>query len=286
MTIAAPIFGFDNRFDEATVTVGSNQALADALKDRNTGLAWESASTNADDTWIEATFAETVVLSLAGLFLVNLTTAAQYRLQAWSDAAKTSSVLDTGLQDVCPPDTPWPSRSWSRFNLWSGKPAEREWRRRRRKVIVPFSGPTQVRVVRFDLLDPANPDNLVRVARPFLGDAIQPAHQMDLGYERGLTPYFQAETAPSGARDVSETRPGLSVRGTLSWLSEGEFARFHDAFVLMGATGEVVWVPHPDDLSSIQRDAMLGTLVTPRPVRRIRNGEEPYSVNLAIEEWM
>lgn len=283
---APPIFGYDNRFDEATVAAGSNEAGLAALFDRALGEAWESADAATASTWISGTFAYPVSIALAGLFGINVGVHARYRFRAWSDTGASDLIFDTGTLDICPVLTPLAARSWGRLDFWTGKPPARDWKRLRRKIVVPLADSTQVRAWRFDIEDEANEDGLVRISRPFLGDAIQPGVGLDLGYELAMTPYFQAAVAPSGARDVSETRPGLRARGTLSWLTEGERGRFLDAQVLVGATGEVVWIPHPDDPALIQRDAMLGILGQPRPPRRARNDDEPHTLDIEVQEWM
>lgn len=287
MSVAVPpIIGFDNRFDQATITVGSGGARAARMKDRNIGLAWESEGTDPAVTWIEGTWPAPVTIALAGLFGINLSVLADWRFRAWKDLEKTELIHDTTVTEICPSTTVFDERLFDRPDFWTGKPPQRWWQRLRRKIIAPLPQPRAVRCWRFDLFDANNPDNVLRVSRGFIGDAFIPRDPFDLGYQRGINPYYQESVAPNGAREVSETRPGSQQSPSFSWLTRAERGRLQDMLTLTGATGEAVWIPHPDDPVSIQRDAMLGTIENPRPIVTNRNGSEPDSTDFTFREWM
>lgn len=280
---ASAILGFDNRVDDATVTVASAEERAGRLQDRSLGEAWESETTDAGDTWIELAFTTPQPARLVSLHGTNLTTEAQYRVQAWLDGGKTDLVYDSGLLDVCPPLVPLDARDWGRLDFWSGKPTARDWRRRPRSVIHPLPGVRRALVWRISLLDQGNADDTVRVARPFLGDAIQFRSTMDLGGTLGFETFAQTQQGPGGQREGSEARPGRLASVSLSWLSEGERGLLIDAMTIAGETGEVVWVPHPDDAAKLQRESWLG-YVRARTLRRVRNAQDTSGLAAEIRE--
>lgn len=280
---ASAILGYDNRVDDATVTVGSAEARAGALQDRSLGEAWESQGTDPADTWIEFAFATPQPARLVSLHGTNVTVQSQYQVRAWLDEEKTDLVYDTGLLDVCPPLIPLAARDWSRLTFWSGKPTSREWRRRPRQIIHPLPGVRRGVVWRVDLLDEGNPDDTIRVARPFIGDAMQFRNTMDLGSSISMQTFAQVQEGPAGEREGSEARPARVTRLSLSWLNEAERGLVIDVITAMGETGEVVWIPHPDDGPKLQRESYLGILRS-RELRRVRNHEDTSGLTVEIRE--
>lgn len=280
---ASAILGFDNRIDDATVTVASAADRAAALQDRSLGEAWESETTAEADTWIEATYERPVPARLVSLHGTNLSVEAQYRVQGWLDAGKTDLVVDSGVLDVCPPLVPVSERDWGRLDLWSGKPTARDWRRLPRSVIHPLPGVRRAKVWRISLVDEGNVDATVRVARPFIGDAIQFRNTMDLGMTLGWETFAQVQQGPGGQREGSEARPGRSASIALSWLNEGERRLMISAMTIAGETGEVVWVPHPDVPAKLQLESWLG-YIRSRTLRRVRNSEDTTGLAADIRE--
>lgn len=280
---ASAILGFDNRVDDATVTVASGAARAAALQDRSLGEAWESETTDPADTWIELEFDTPQPARLVSAHGTNVSVEAQYRVQAWLDAGKTDLVYDSEVREVCPPLVPVALRDWGRLDLWSGKPTARDWRRRPRSIIHPLPGVRRAKVWRISLLDAGNGDGTVRVARPFIGDAIQFRNTMDLGGTLGFETFAQVQQGPGGQREGSEARPGRLASIALSWLNEGERGQVLDAMTIAGETGEVVWVPHPDDAAKLQRESWLG-YIRSRTLRRLRNSEDTSGLAAEIRE--
>ncbi|MEQ8396416.1 hypothetical protein [Thalassobaculum sp.] len=280
---ASAILGWDNRVDDATITVGSSPERASALQDRSLGEAWESDGTDPADTWIEFAFDKPTSARLLSLHGCNVTVQSQYQVRVWEDAGKTDQVYDSAVTDVCPPLIPMAARDWSRPALWTGKPTSREWRRRPRQIIHPLPAVRRGRVWRIDVLDDLNPDATIRVARPFLGDALQVANTIDLGSELSFRTFAQVQEGPSGQREGSESRPARSTRFSLNWLNEAERGLVIDLLTTMGETGEVVWIPHPDDGPKLQRESYLGYLRS-RSVRRVRNATETSGLSAEIRE--
>lgn len=280
---ASAILGYDNRVDDAVVTVGSTPGRAAALQDRSLGEAWESTGTDPANTWMEFAFADPQPARLISLHGTNVTVQSQYRVRAWFDAAKTDLVYDSAVLDVCPPLIPLTARDWSRLEFFTGKPSSRVWRRRPRQIIHALPGVRRALTWRVDLFDDLNPDGTVRVARPFIGDAIQFRNTFDLGSSLGMQTFAQVQEGPSGALEGSEARPARRTRVALSWLNEAERGLVIDLITLAGETGEVVWIPHPDDGPKLQREAYLGVLVA-REVRRARNHEDTSGLSAEIRE--
>lgn len=280
---ASAILGYDNRVDDATVAVGSAPERAGALQDRSLGEAWESDGTDPADTWVEFTFDNPQPARLVSLHGSNVTAQSQYQVRAWLDVGKTDLAYDSGVLDVCPPLIPLAARDWSRLTFFSGKPTSREWRRRPRQIVHPLPTVRRALVWRVDLLDHGNPDGTVRVARAFIGDAIQFRNTMDLGSSLSMQTFAQVQQGPSGALEGSEARPARATRIALSWLNEAERGLVIDLMTAMGETGEVVWIPHPDDGPKLQRESYIGFLRS-RELRRIRNHADTSGLSAEIRE--
>lgn len=278
-----PILGYDNRVDDATVTVGSAEERAAALQDRSLGEAWESDGTDPADTWVEFAYDKAEPVRLVSLHGTNVTVQSQYQVRAWLDPEKTDLAYDSGVLDVCPPLIPFAARDWSRLTFWSGKPTSREWRRRPRQIVHPLPAVRRGAVWRVDVLDDGNPDGTIRIARPFIGDAIQFRHNRDLGSELGFQAFAQVQEGPGGQREGSEARPARTTRISLSWLNEAERGLLIDLMTAAGETGEVVWIPRPDDRPKLQRESYLG-FVRARSIRRLRNGEDTSGLSAEIRE--
>ena len=279
------LIGFDNQVAEAAITAGSAVAGMDAAKVQNRDLwdVWRSAGLTPAQTTLTAAFPSVVTVKLFGIFALNVSTAATWRITAKLDGAE---VYDSGEIVLGPIVVAMADREWEDDNFWTGQMTEGAWQRRRRIGLHPeVSG---VRADRFEIAiaDADNPDGYLEVGRLFLGNVLQPTLTIEWGYHARLETRATELVSPAGHRSVSEPRPSRAARFTLPALTDGERERLLDLLADHGQTGEVVWAPFPDDAVAMQRESFLATIASGHGAVTRFPGSYGHTANFDVKEWV
>jgi hypothetical protein len=260
---------------------------AEKIQNRDLWDVWRSSSTASGGTWIEVTFERDVTLTLIGAFGLNVSTGAQWRVQTWADSGKADQTYDSGTVDLCLWQLAIEDRDWASDNFWIGRPDQEDWQRRRRLGILPLGGGKKCRLARFEIFDANNPDGFVEMGRLFLGNSIEPDINMAFGYQTGVAPKAVQLEAPTGHRSVYENRPGRTASLKLDSLRDSERDRLLDMFADHGETGEVVWVPDPEDGGALQRQSFLATLARGHSViTRYPDSTYKHETSIQMREWI
>lgn len=116
------------------------------------------------------------VVQLVGFVDHNCTTAAQFRVTGWHDAAMTDPLdgADTGLQDVFPAYASTKALRPEDSNWLTGKPTERMLERFPRICFAIMDRPKFCRYLHYHVFDPYNPDGHLDVSRAWASSIFQP----------------------------------------------------------------------------------------------------------------
>ena len=167
------LIGFDNRIAAAAVNAGSavDGMGAEKVQNRDLWDVWRSAGLTPAQTTLTAVFPGVVTVKLFGIFALNVSTAATWRVTAKLDGAE---VYDSGEIELGPIVVAMADREWEDDNFWTGQMTEEAWQRRRRIGLHPEVGGVRGDSFEIAITDADNSDGYLEVGRLFLGNVLQP----------------------------------------------------------------------------------------------------------------
>jgi hypothetical protein len=275
------IIGYPNRADGATISAGSWEPTLPAANMADAEVPKVARSTDATlaSTVFNIDLGSTQLLRAFALANHNLSAAATWRIMLGSTAGA-SDIYDSGqlaawtmaFNDI----VEWESASW-----WLGVAGD-EYLRSPYPALFAAPDAYSARHIRIEITDTSNVDGYVQIGRFFAGGAIQPTYGMSWGLQNRQRDLSTIDRAESGAMWATKRRVLRSTSFELNWLTPTEASYIHEMQRVVGTTGEVLWLPYPDDLGESQRYGMLGTLSELSPI------EHPFfnnrSLALRIEE--
>ena len=117
------LIGFDNRIAAAAVSAGSavDGMGAEKVQNRDLWDVWRSAGLTPAQTTLTAVFPGVVTVKLFGIFALNASTAATWRITAKLDGVE---VYDSGEIELGPIIVAMADREWEDDNFWTGQMTE------------------------------------------------------------------------------------------------------------------------------------------------------------------
>lgn len=275
------ILGYPNRANSATITGGSWLAGLPVTNVGNKELWKVARSTNAltTSTIIKLDFSTAKTLGCFALVNHNLSASATWRIKLGTTDGG-SDVHDSGWKSIWLMSfddiVEWESVSW-----WLGVAGD-EYLRSPFAAMYITADIYSARYITIEINDTANVDGYVQVGRVFTGGYVQPATNPDYGLQDGYSDLSTLDQAESGATWTTERRRLRYTSFVLSGLTQTEAGYLYEIQRLLGTTGEVLYLPYPDDLGESQRYGYLGRLSELSAI------EYPYpkirSLPLKIEE--
>lgn len=286
--MANAVLMYDNIADSATLNPvggpnGSWESAMPITKLQTTDKYELARTTNAAEasTKFAFQFATEVPVAALGLGNVNASVAAAFRWKGYSDAF-TTATYNSGVVEMYPIGTmPLGSVDYGTEGFFEGKPTEAELARFQRNIMHLLPGVVFARYWTFELFDSANAAGYFTAGRLFVGNAFQPAKNMQFGY--GMEPSATNTTvsrAKSGNRFFNEERPDISFPIAFPRITEDEAMRVLDLQALAGIHGEVMFRFDPDKPEYWFRRSLMGRLARLSPIvhRHYNNFEVAFQI--------
>jgi hypothetical protein len=264
------MIGFPNRVD-AGILAGGSWAPKLPLKNLQTRLLGEVArSTDVAlaSTQFNLDLGRSRKVRILSWRYHNFSINAKFRARAYSDAAHTLLIDDSGWLPVWKVIFGLNKLEWKHESWWG-----RKYTSEQRKLyvpelihILPVGKYARYWLIEFD--DGANPAGFVQIGRMFIGDAWQPTINMSYdGSSLAWESTTGVETAISGAEFFDRKFPARVQRVALNMLDEDEV--FSSAFEIQGQGGidqEILWIHDPDDTTQAIKRQFTARMRTLSPV--------------------
>lgn len=238
-----------NRADTGTLSAGSYNASFPLvnLQDLNVDKPARSSSAASANTRFKLDLGSARSLRTLVLAMHNLQSTATWRVRGSTSVIDFPDVgtfpYDSGnipaLQMTFQGDTP---SDWgSRYNL-----------------MLAFAA-VSIRYLLVEIFDTTNPAGYVELGRLFVGTGLQPAVNPTT-LQEGRKAFDTVTFSASGKKyGIANNRPRWT-RISLDVLTQSEADYLHELQDEVGVTGEVVYVPDPDDMPYSQRYGFLGNM--------------------------
>lgn len=256
------IISFPNRVDECTLSGGSWEVTLPLtnLQDRIISKVARSTDDALASTKFDAALTKDRPIRVVVLVKHNISTAGLYRIRGSLVSDFSSTVYDSGWQDV------WAANSsltidWEEDNYWDGLPTAEDIEGFNANLVHVLDYPIVARYWRIEIDDTTNADGYVEIGRLFMASQWQPPTNMVYGAALGYDTTTSIDAALNGTEYFDSRTNFRTFRFTLENLSYDEgHARALEAFKRLGIDNEVFIIPDPEDTTQMLRRAFLGRL--------------------------
>lgn len=263
MTNRTPgIFGIRNWADDGVLSGGSWLTALPLANLQNRQVKKRARSSNAalTSTKFFADLGAPQGVRIAALIAHNLTQDATWRVRlSQTDATLATSDYDSGWLDVYPPIVPFGLLPWGLFN-WGQALSTSELGLFGGYAIIVTSDVQVAQYALVEISDTANPDGYVQAGRFLLMDAFEPLRGQEFGWSMQHVDPSTSREARGGQRWFNTLNKYRVCSLALGALSQDEQWGQVDLIDRMkGTTGEILFVPLPDDAENRFRQAIFGT---------------------------
>jgi len=282
------VFAYGNLIDYATLSGGGwvGSLPLTNLQDRRLGAVARSNSASPAATQFDIAFSTTHLFRVIGLINHNFSQEAQCRIRFSNDPTFTTSVADSGWQDVWPTVYPFGTLPWGAENWWTGQYSADELGSTTKSLVYILQGSTNAQYVRVEISDPTNADGYVQIGRVFCADGWQPVRNVT--YDTSSLAWEDptgVQEALSGAEYFDPRTKRRIVRCGLDAMTEDEAMGV--AFEIqrrMGISGEILFIWDPDDTTHALRRQFLARFRTLSPIQN--PGPDRWSTAFEIKELL
>jgi hypothetical protein len=247
--------GWPNRTTEgsASVSGGSWLAALPAANVLSREMTDVARSNGLGSVVLDFDFGSPVARTLQAFALGNhnISRGGTWRIQM-GDTPGGAEVFDSEEIAVWRLDFDTGEPDWGENNWWEGN-YDDEY------VGHPFSAlyfaPQQYasRYLRITIYDDYNLNGYVQLGRVFAGIGIQFEYDRMSTATSGWESLSQVETSRNGTDYYEENRAYRVEQFSVDWISAGSpFRQYYEMQRRLGVTGEVLWMPDPDDLEASQ----------------------------------
>lgn len=245
-----------NLADVATLTVSSAALPAANMQDVGRSVVWRSTGKTAEAIYILLPSA--MALDTVALIRSNLTGTAQWNVHFYSDAAWTT-LLDESGGLTAVPSSPYTEFGWGYAGLGGDRSFPQQsvyWR--------PASTPN-VRSIKIDLVDTANPEGYIEVSRLVVGKRWSPNN--NFSYKAKLSFLDQGRQARSEDGTLRSDAGASSRRlaFNLDWMNDADRAYFGEIQRYCGLKRDLLASLYPGDATyfRLAQYTMLAKFVAP-----------------------
>lgn len=263
------LIAYPNRADESALSNGNWTAALPLANLQNRIISRVARTIDASNasTRFDLALAKPRLIRVFAMVNHNLSGLAQYRIRAYSDAAYTNLVADTGVTDVWPVVYPSGILEWEADNFWDGRYLDEDKVGYNLTLIALLPTAAFAQYYRFEFFDASNPAGYVQIGRVFLASEWQPVVNMDMGASLTYESKTVVDEAIGGAEYFDRRTPFRVARFTLSWMSEDEgYTRAFDLQRQIGMDGEVLYMYDANDTVHKLRRSFVGRLRTLGPL--------------------
>ncbi len=268
----------DNQGDAATMT--ASPAVTASLPVTNLQTQPRASvmrTTSAADQEIKLSWAAARILSAVALVRHNLTSAATWRVQIYSDAAWTTLTYDSGAVAAAPGkalgDLSWgiDPLGASVFTGWSYAFSS--------LYFAPVAGQSAI----ITLSDAGNPDGYMQASRLFVGAHIEPQYNPSYGFKLGWKENTVTTRTDGGSLRSDPTVPYRTLSASLDWIAEEERASLLDALRQVGKRQDIWISVFPGTGGARERDYSMAAKVVTLP-DIVQPSYGVYGAQLDLEE--
>lgn len=264
------LIGWPNRAAGATLSSGSWTGLANL----NNSNYWEVArSTNASpaNTVINIDIGSVKALRAVALAAHNLSANASWCIKLGTSAGA-SDIYDSGNQAVWAMAFDTESFVWEDQFWWEGYTASDDYQGSPHLACWPLPTWYSARYARIEITDTANPAGYVQIGKLFVGGGVQP--DIGVGYDglsESWTDASDLVTSASGDESFVPKRRLRQAQVRFGHITAGaEFQALYEMQRRQGLSGEVLFLPEPNNIAECQRRGFIGRLAELSPI------EYPY----------
>lgn len=268
------ILGFPNRIDSSTLSGGSWQASLplNNLKDRRLSKVARSVDALVASTKFDIDLTTDRPVKMLVLVKNNLSLDATYRIYGSNVSNFSTTVYDSGSQEVYPAVYDSLSLEWEDNNFWSGKldiefldsVAETS----NLSLIHVLPTVTMARYWRVEITDTTNPDGYVEFGRCFIAGQWQVTNNILYGASLG----YETSTSVEESLDNTEYFDVRKLYRVFRFeLESYDYNEGHQKLLeisrQVGVDKEVFVVADIDDVENLYRRSFLGRLKTLNPIQ-------------------
>lgn len=213
----------------------------------------------------------------------NMSPGSTWRARAYSDAALTTLVYDTGVQTIIGDVIDWSSSvnwlEWEDPGFWYGLLETLDELPQFAFHIAAQAQNAQYWLI--EVFDTANADGSIDIGRLMIGKAFRPSINYGEDNALSLIPLTDMEESLGGLRTYWERGQRRAYRCAFGWLDEDEI--FGDVFRMMlraGISRQVFVVPDPDDAEFGSRRSFLATFKQLNPIQQLLIARGTTAVDL------
>jgi|18_taG_2_1085343.scaffolds.fasta_scaffold12317_2 hypothetical protein len=267
------ILGYPNRASSANFSGGSWRASLPIsnVKDRRTLKLARSTNALEASTQFDIDLTQARNISLFALRRHNLSEDSTVRILASSDSSFSSTVYDSGFNEVYPAVFDTLELQWEDSNFWMGKPKSEDIERFVTLYLLVLPVITQARYWRVEIKDTSNPDGYVDIGSVFVSDKFEPDVNVIYGASIQNTNRTTVSESQSGVEFFDQREQKRVARFTLDNMSYSEgYQKAFDSTQILGVDGEVLFSMDTDDKANLMRNSLVGRYVSTNPLTFVR----------------
>jgi hypothetical protein len=243
-----------------------------------------STSAAATSTWFDVMLPTAQPVGGIVLGPANVTAAATARIRAFTSAAYSVTLYDSGVIPFPGAAAEFVDLEWEDEAFWDGD--IRGFGDALSGAYLFHLPPTIVtsRFWRIELFDQANPQGYLNIGRLLIGRRWRPEYNYDEGDNSlSFEVLTDQEESRSGTKFFNPRATRRVFQFSFSRLPDTiSFAEVFRIVVRSGLHNQVAVIPNPDDPNTFQREALLGTLRQPPSLRRYSMPQ--FATSFVIEE--
>lgn len=277
------IIAFDNRADEANVNGGyafPTTPLSN-LKNRKLHKVWRSANLDLESTQFYINFDTQALFRVVALIAHNFSLEASIRIRAGNDPTFSTTLYDSGWEQIWPAVYPSQSLLWEDENWWTGQYTQRQIDSYNKHDLIRDLGEVyRCQYFLVEINDVNNPAGYVEAGRLFIAGGWQPVYNIETGAKLSWQDPSEIQIALSGAETYDRKTKFRTMAFTTPNMTEDE--AMTQAFELMGTqgvTGEVIVIWNPEDTVHSIRRMIYGRMETLNPI------DFPYPIDNNQAAW-
>jgi len=263
------LIGWPNRAPGAVLSGGSWTTLGN-LNNSDYWRVARSTNANVGSTIISIDLGAIYPLRAIAFAAHNLSQSSSWRIKLGS-TANNNDIYDSGNQAVWAmsfgADYQWEDQFW-----WEGYTASDDYGNSPHLACWPLPNWYSARYARIEITDTANPAGYVQIGKLFIGGGVQPA--IGVGYDglsESWTDTSDLVTSASGDESFVPKRRLRQAQVRFGHLTaDAEFQALYELQRRQGLSGEVLFLPEPNNIAECQRRGFIGRLAELSPI------EYPY----------
>lgn len=263
------LIGWPNRAPGAVLSGGSWTTLGN-LNNSDYWRVARSTNANVGSTIISIDLGAIYPLRAIAFAAHNLSQSSSWRVKLGS-TANSNDIYDSGNQGVWAmsfgADYQWEDQFW-----WEGYTASDDYGNSPHLACWPLPNWYSARYARIEIADTANPAGYVQIGKLFIGGGVQPA--IGVGYDglsESWTDASDLVTSASGDESFVPKRRLRQAQVRFGHITAGaEFQALYEMQRRQGLSGEVLFLPEPNNIAECQRRGFIGRLAELSPI------EYPY----------